>query len=1716
MSAPTRDVGEAQAPVRGDVAIIGMAGLFPGAPDLTTYWQNILGKVDTVSDPPPGSWDPATHYDPTSSENDRVYCQKAGYLAPVASFDPLEYGIMPLAVQGGEPDQWLALKMAHAALDDAGYLDRLEVRQRTAVVIGKGTYINRGNLSMVQHGVMVDQTLDIVRSLHPEFGERELAAIRRELKKHLPPFNPDAASGLIPNIIAGRIANRLDLMGPSYTVDAACASSLIAVQVAMRDLLTQECDLALVGGAQITTPIPIFTLFCQLEALSRRQQIRPFDRDADGTILGEGIGMVVLKRIEDAVRDGDRVYAVLKGVGVASDGRGLSVMAPRVEGEVLALRRAYQVAGVDPTTVELIEAHGTGTPVGDAAEIESLNALFGHRRGSVPRTALGSVKSMIGHTMPAAGIAGLIKTALALYHRVLPPTLHVSEPHPDLDLARSVLYLNTEPRPWVHGDPTPRRAGVNSFGFGGINAHAVLEEHVASEEAPLPTCQLDWECELLLLQAPSVEGLLDEVDGLRRFVDRAPSATLKDLAYTLNTRPTTQGMHRLAVVATGLSDLGQKLDRARQKLAEPKTRLIKDAGGIYYFTEPLGPRGKLAVLFPGEGSQYGNMLADLCLHFPQVRAAFDEMDRVLHGHPRGYRPSDVIFPPPLLPDEEGARLEQRLWQIESALEAILAANHGLWSLFSTLGLRPDLVLGHSAGEYSAMRATGVLDFSDEAIFARFARELNDGYQDRLDREGVPTAAMLAVGAERGQVEAVARQAGGDLFVAMDNCPHQAVIVGERAAIERARAVAEEEGLIYEFLAFDRAYHTPLFSQYAEHLRDIFARVPVRSPRIPLYSCTTAAPYPDNPDAIRRLMVEHWVEPVEFRRTIQRLYADEGVRLFLEVGPRGNLSAFVEDILRGQGSFAAIPANLQRRSGISQLNHCLALLSAHGVSLDLGPLYRRRRPKLVDWLSDTPAAEGKRRSEMRLATGFPVMQLSPELARELRAAATGPVVVSEQGRAGLAPGLAHLGLASNAQAPATAADGRRSGPELPLSQPRDGGFVGDPYGDTATPLVPPSPTLSPLPAAHGSQAATVQTFLATMDQFLEVQGRVLQACLGAEPASAASAEWRETAPAPTAHVFPLLEELVAYVPGEHLVARRSFDPAEDRYLRDHTLGRTVSAVDPELLALPVMPLTMSLEVLAEGAAALAPEKVVIALRDVRAQRWITFPDAPQTLEVEARRLPGGASDRTLVQVQLRNLTEDGQSAAPPSSPALEATVVLAETYPDPPTPRLPDLRGSPPTRWHPDTLYAEGMFHGPSWRTVKSVEQTGAPGIVASMEVLPFGNFLRDKPTPRFALDPVILDGAGQVVAFWTLEHLPTGRVIFPYRLHGLEVYGPPRPTGERITCAASVELLGEQQVRSDIDLLDAQGRLWMRLVGWEDKRFDLPERFYPLLLAAQAAEVSEPWAEPAMPLASAGVVACRRVWTDFSSDHVFWKRVWAHCILSRREREEFRRLRVPEPRQLDWVAGRAAAKDAVRAVLRARYGLEVAPADVEIAADEHGRPVADGPWRTLVASPPVLSLSHTDGWAAAMAGLPEDVGPYVGIDLERVVKPRRAATFEELAFRDEERHLLADVPVGELEQWLYRLWCAKEAVAKATGYGLIEGPSSVAVVAADRAMETVLLQLRGHLAQLCPSLAGVDLIAHTRHDPSLGLAVATTLCEVRRGETYGNGRYVSTGAQHHP
>jgi acyl transferase domain-containing protein len=956
-----------------DIAIIGMACVLPGAKDRDTFWENILAKRSFVEDGP-DEWAQGS-FDGVAAVPERIYTRKVALLGSLAEFDPVEFGVVPNAIPSTEPDHFLALKLAAAALKDSGYGDKAFDRSTAGVILGRGATPNRASANGFQTGLAVDQTMELLKKLLPEMEPETRDRVRQGLKDSLPDLVPEAAPGLVANVAVGRIANRLDLQGPSYLIDAACSSTLIAAELAMKELRSGQSRMMLAGGVQASMPPQVYMLFCKLNALSR-DAIRPFDKRANGTVLSEGAGFVVLKRLADAQADGDKIYAVLKAAGIASDGRAQGLLTPRLEGEMLAVQRAYGPAKIDPATVGLVEAHGTGIPIGDQTEVAALRGTFGGDGAVVPTHALGSVKSMIGHCIPAAGIASIIKTALALHYKILPPTL-CEEVNPALGLEGSSFYVNTEARPWIHPSTAePRRAGINAFGFGGINAHLVLEEY--REDVARQDSGYIWPTELFVLSAESPEALAARADALREELSARPSASLPGLSLTLAGEPS-QGC-RLAIVATSSADLIAKLENAAGKIRDGKRKRLQNRSGIYFDLNASGPDGKVAFLFPGQGSQYQNMLADLCMAFPEFRHEFDMSDAAFTGF-WDVLPSQYAWPPPTCLRPETAKLlADKFLSIDVATETMFTAGLAMYRLLTAFGLRCDLMTGHSTGEYTSLAASGCVDVDSDDERIALKRKLNAIYHEVNTAENMPRGSLLTVGAvEPETLEKELANFGDRIHVAMDNCPHQKVLFGQpddiAALNERLRAL----GGLCQQLPFNYAYHTALLEPMRETLLRYYEELPITAPEHPLFSCASLGMFPSEPGAIRELAASQWFSSVRFREAILHLHEKENVRTFVEVGPSNHLTSFIEDTLRKK-DFFAVASNERTRPGLEQLQRMLGQLWCRGFSVDFTPFFRHRaiRP-----FAEPPPKKVSRTNRV-LETYMPVMSLDDSLVQEVRA------------------------------------------------------------------------------------------------------------------------------------------------------------------------------------------------------------------------------------------------------------------------------------------------------------------------------------------------------------------------------------------------------------------------------------------------------------------------------------------------------------------------------------------------------------------------------------------------------------------------------------------------------------------------------------------------------------------------------------------------------------
>ncbi|WP_239075381.1 type I polyketide synthase [Planosporangium flavigriseum] len=899
-------VGEQPKPM--DIAIIGMACVLPGAPDLASYWRSILAASDAITEVPADRWDVDTYYAPEvgPGQAGRISVSKwGGFLDPVP-FDAIRYGIPPSALASIDPAQLLALEVSHRALVDAGYRydDPGADHERTGVVFGAEAGSDMGYA----------QTL---RTLLPAY----LGEIPQALAEQLPVVTEDSFPGILANVIAGRVANRLDLGGPNFTVDAACASSLAALDAACRELEAGGSDLMLCGGADLHNGINDYLMFTSAHALSPTGRCRTFDSTGDGIALGEGVACVVLKRLADAERDGDRIYAVVKGVGAASDGRALGLTAPRAEGQRRALERAYRRAGISPREVGLIEAHGTGTVVGDRTELQTLTNMFREAGAEPGSCALGSVKSQIGHTKCAAGLAGVIKVAMAVYTGVKPPTINLSRPNPAWSPEHSPFAFHAAASPWA-APASERIAGVSAFGFGGTNYHAVLCAHPAT---PTPRHSAPaWPVELFCFRGTdsaaahrAVRKLAEELETAARTFE---PVRLRDLAAATAAQSDPRlGPIRVAVVARDLAELRTLLDRALEGVHDPARGLVQPPDGA------TDTAGKVAFVFPGQGSQRVGALAELFVAFPELRRFLD----------LGRRWAGLLFPATAFDPETERRQQDRLRDTRVAQPVLGIGGLGVHHLLRRLGVRPDMAGGHSYGELVALSVAGAFD---SATLLELSAERADAI---LASVGDDPGTMAAVTGTADQVRGVLRDSGlaDDVVVANHNAPNQVVISGPTQAVDSASAGLRSAGLAARPLSVACAFHSPMVAGGTDRFARTLAGVPVSPPRIPVWSNRTASPYPDEPDRIRAELAEQITSPVRFCDQIEAMYAD-GARVFVEVGPGRVLTGLVGAVL-GDRPHLAVSCDGRPGDGLRALLIAVAQLACAGVPVQTGWLFRGR-------------------------------------------------------------------------------------------------------------------------------------------------------------------------------------------------------------------------------------------------------------------------------------------------------------------------------------------------------------------------------------------------------------------------------------------------------------------------------------------------------------------------------------------------------------------------------------------------------------------------------------------------------------------------------------------------------------------------------------------------------------------------------------------------------
>ncbi|WP_433192150.1 SDR family NAD(P)-dependent oxidoreductase [Nocardia sp. CA-107356] len=860
---------------RTPIAIVGMSGLFPMARTHREYWQNVFVGTDCTQDVPESRWSVTDYYDPDPAARDKTYSRRGGFL-PNIEFDPVEFGLPPNQLGITSTMQLLSLGVARDLLLDAGAPGSTwYAPSRTGVVLG-----TTGAVPLT-HPLAARLSTPVLKEVVRSCGmsARDADEIANRYVTAFAPWEENTFPGLEFNVVAGRVANRLGLGGMNCTVDAACAASLAAIRVAVAELVDGRADMMITGGVDTDTSIFMYMCFSKVEALSHSDRISPFAASADGTLLGEGIGMLGLKRLGDAERDGNRIYAVLRGIGSSSDGRGASIYAPRAEGQRVALDRAYADADCSPGSVELFEAHATGTAVGDRTELSALGDLLRAASDEPRFAALGSVKSQIGHTKGTAGTAGLMKLAFALHQKVLPGTINVEEPNSALDSADAPFYVNRWTRPWILDPDRPvRRAAVSSMGFGGTNFHFVLEEHRTDRTGlrmlhRTPMAYLwhapDKECllELLRSAAPaSDDGDIPAIHARVGFVasDEEEATALRELAIEY------------------LSG-----DEVGEEWSHP--------AGVFFRRQAL-PGLRIGALFAGQGSQYLNMGLEAALNNPAVAQVFDRANACFAG--AAPRLAQVVFPPPVFDGALRKRQEADLRRTEYAQPAIGALSVGQFVYLSELGLVCNAFAGHSFGELTALWAAGSISDAD---YFRLAAARGRAMAPVAEGD---SGTMAAVKASREQVTDILT-AFPDLTICNHNAPEQVVVGGGTEDVKRLVKECGRRNVTARLLPVAAAFHTC----HVAHAVDLFQpevdAVCITTPTGPVYANSPGAFYGDDTGANARTLVQQLLEPVEFVAVLKGMRAD-GVTVFVEFGPKQVLTQFVRQTLGDE--VCAIPTD----------------------------------------------------------------------------------------------------------------------------------------------------------------------------------------------------------------------------------------------------------------------------------------------------------------------------------------------------------------------------------------------------------------------------------------------------------------------------------------------------------------------------------------------------------------------------------------------------------------------------------------------------------------------------------------------------------------------------------------------------------------------------------------------------------------------------------------
>ncbi len=1061
--------------------------------------------------------------------------------------------------------------------------------------------------------------------------------------------------------------------------------------------------------------------------------------------------------------------------------------------------------------------------------------------------------------------------------------------------------------------------------------------------------------ELLLFSGDERSELIDEIQKVTKV---RPGETLANIALTQSTYAL--GSHRLAVIAKNIPDLKSKLNRVVELLRNSERTQLQMRSGIYYAeTRSTEAIGKTAFLFPGYGSCYSGMLADLCSHFPGVREWVNWLDQTLE-EVEGSLPSQLLFlPPAVLTNEEQQIITQCLFGMNGGAQAGLTASLALYELLQDLGVLCDAMVGHSNGENTALLASGTIRYEGKEQLFEIMQRVTQDYRDAESIDSSPKGGFLAVSAvDNDLLTALINTPSRPLHLAMDNCPNQVVLFGSEINIEQASQEIAQAGGICVPLPFDHAYHTPLYEEKAKDLRIIYDDLDMREGNTDIYSCATGQVFPNQPEAIRALAVKQWSSPVKFRQTIENLY-NQGFRTFVEVGPSNSLTSFVDDILRGR-NYLAVASDKKNQSSLEQIQRLAAQLYVRGVPIKMDVFFRDRSLTEVD-----------------------------------------PVVASF-----------------------------------------------NPQRQVENSLGVSSPSLS-----ASARLSILQSHYDLMEQFLASQARVMSTLFASSASNNRVEEHSgsfgmRSVPQRHQDSWPLLGEIIEQT-SARLYAKRSFDLKRDPFLYDHSLGRKVSNHHPELSPLPVVPFTVSMEILSEAASRLLEgRKFVIGITNVRSYRWLALDQGNLEIGVLAQLQPERDEGVSDVHVQILQL---GIPSSDQHQLAFEGDVRLADKFPESPPPLPIHLEPLVSSQVSATEFYQYYAFHGPRFQSIKNLKKFDGQGIEADLLVVALDDFFSVAPNPKFQIPAHLLDCTGQLVGYWLIIQSVRDFGVFPFYAKAFHQYATPLAQGSKILCRGLVQMTDRGTPEATFDFLDDSERVIARLEGLQMRNYK--SEYIPRFFQPRTANTyfSEAWMQEEIGL------VCRRIDSIgqfLQESEGIWKRVLAHLTLSAKEREFWYSLPEKSPRRVNWLLGRVAAKDAMRQWAQDIFNLELAPVDLEILATQLSKPFVKCPYLESRGSLPDISISHSGDCAVAVVA---DTNMRLGIDIESLDKHNigdwlcRAFTEQELEF----------VPQGDTRT-LLALWCAKEAAAKALGIGLGGTPLQWRIVNCSHDQRKVIVTYEGN------------------------------------------------------